>query len=323
MNAEPANEAPEPATSQAQWERELLTRLAFTSLTEQRRARRWGIFFKFGIFAYLIAVSLLYLPDDWSLEADAGKHTAVVDIIGRISADSEANAESIVAGLRNAFKDEKTAGVILRINSPGGSPVQSGYISDEIARLKDKYPKIPVYAVIGDICASGGYYVAVSADKIYADKSSIVGSIGVIMGGFGYVETIDKLGIERRLLTAGEHKGLLDPFSPLRDDEVDHFRSLLAEVHEQFINTVKKGRGDRLKSSPDLFSGLVWTGEASVSLGLVDGLAGSGKVAREVIGAEKIVNFTKQRSYLERMVERLGASIALALSRTALDTHLR
>ncbi len=323
MNIDHDPDPRKPTGAEPNWEQELLTRLAFASLVEQRRSRRWGIFFKFGIFLYLVAVALLYLPGDWSLYGEDEKHTALVDINGVISADSDASADKVVAGLRDAFKDDNTAGVILRINSPGGSPVQSGYINDEIGRLRRKHPKIPLYAVIGDVCASGGYYIAVAADEIYADKSSVVGSIGVLMNGFGFVAAMDKLGIERRLLTAGEHKGLLDPFSPLRDEEVGHLRSLLTELHGQFIDAVKKGRGDRLKSSPDLFSGLVWTGEKSVSLGLVDGLASSGKVAREVIGAKKIVNFTRQRDYVERLAERLGTSLAVKLSKTMFDTGLR
>jgi protease-4 len=297
------------------WERGLMNRLAFASLREQRRARRWGIFFKFLFFGYLVVLLLLYLPRDIMTTTGGGKHTALVELRGVIAEDSEASADRIVSSLRSAFEDEMTAGVIVRINSPGGSPVQAGYINDEIQRLRKQRPDIPIHAVVTDVCASGGYYVAAAADRIYADKSSVIGSIGVLMNGFGFVDAMDKLGVERRLLTAGEHKGLLDPFSPARPDELQHIQKLLDELHAQFIEVVKQGRGERLNSEDkDLFSGLVWSGQRSVELGLVDALGSSSYVAREVIGAEEIVDFTTERDYLERLAERLGVGLARALS---------
>ncbi len=289
----------------------IATQFAFEALREQRRSRRWNNFFKGLFFLYLLAIMVLSAPTLMSGGFfGADKITALVDLQGVISSDSEASADIIVTGLRAAFEHDKTAGVIIRINSPGGSPVQSGYINDEIYRLKEKYPDIPIYAVIQDIGASGGYYVAAAADKIYADKSSIVGSIGVRMDGFGFVESMGKLGIERRLLTAGEHKGFLDPFLPLKSDDVVHIRGVLDEIHQQFIHTVLKGRRDRIVESAELFSGYVWTGERSLELGLVDALGSASYVAREVIGAEDIVDFTPRLNPLEQFARRLGATIS-------------
>lgn len=299
------------------WERETLNKVLFATLNEQRRARRWSIFFKLLFFVYLFTLLLIYLPEDLSGgNISLGKHTALVEIEGVLADNSNASADHIISGLRAAFKDKNTAGIILRINSPGGSPVQAGYINDEIVRLRAKYPKVPLYAVITDICASGGYYVAAAADKIYADKASIVGSIGVLMDGFGFVGTMEKLGVERRLLTAGEHKGFLDPFSPVKKEDVAHVEGMLKDIHRQFIATVKKGRGARLKESDTLYSGLVWTGEQGVEMGLVDALGSSSYVAREVIGAENIVDFTPRTNYLDRFAERIG----LALGKTVLSS---
>jgi protease-4 len=297
------------------WERDVLNRLAFATLNEQRRARRWSVFFKLLLFIYFGAV-LFYVPgSDWGeVELAGGKHTALIDIEGVIAANSTANADSIISGLRSAFKNKNTVAIILRINSPGGSPVQAGYVYDEIRRLRAKYGAIKLYAVITDMCASGGYYIAAAADEIYADKASIVGSIGVLMDGFGFVDAMQKLGVERRLLTAGEHKGILDPFSPIKKDEQNHVQSLLDGVHQQFIDVVKQGRGGRLKESPQLFSGLFWNGEEGVKLGLVDGLGSSGYVAREIIGVEKIVDFTERVSYLDRFADRIGAAMANVLA---------
>ncbi|MES9900154.1 MAG: signal peptide peptidase SppA [Sedimenticola sp.] len=298
------------------WERELLEKLASSSITEQQRKRRWGIFFKFLTFTYLIALLLLLMPDklpETSLAGDEG-HTALVEIKGVIADDSEASADNIISGLRSAFEDEETKGVVLRINSPGGSAVQSGYINDEIRRLKEKYEDIPVYAVVTDMCASGGYYVAAAADKIYVDKASIVGSIGVLMGTFGFEKGMEKLGVERRLITAGEHKAILDPFSPLTDEERLHIEGMLDQVHQQFISAVKEGRGDRLKVDDKIFSGLFWSGEESIKLGLADELGSSSYVAREVIKAETIVDFTPAEDLVERFAKRIGAGAASFLT---------
>lgn len=298
------------------WDRDILNRLAFATLNEQRRARRWGVFFKALAFIYVGAL-LFYIPSDLGQKGIAGgKHTAIIEVNGAIAADTEASADNIVGGLRAAFKNKNTAAIILRINSPGGSPVQAGYVYDEIKRLREKYPNIKLYAVISDICASGGYYIAAAADEIYADKASIVGSIGVLMNGFGFVEAMKKLGVERRLLTAGEHKGVMDPFSPVKPDELKHMQSLLDGVHKQFINVVKEGRGDRLKESPKLFSGLFWNGEEGVELGLVDGLGSSSYVAREIVGVENLVDFTVRANYLDRFAERFGAGFAKMMAIT-------
>lgn len=299
----------------AEWQQDLVNRLAFASLNEQRRSRRWGILFKTLIFVYLFSLLFLYRPGVWQADGLSLKsHTALVELDGIIGADTLASADMIITGLRDAFEAKHVKGVILRINSPGGSPVQAGYIYDEIRRLRAEYTHIPVYAVVTDICASGGYYVAAAADEIYADKASIVGSIGVRMDSFGFVGAMEKLGIERRLLTAGEHKGFLDPFQEAREEDVAHIQGLLNNIHTQFIDTVREGRGERLTDNPDIFSGLVWTGEQSVALGLVDGLASASHVARELIGAEDIVNYTPQPDFLQRFSDRFGVAMAKALA---------
>lgn len=295
------------------WEREVLEKLALSAIQEQRRARHWSILFKTLGLLYLFIV--LFLVAGWfggegvSIKA----HTALVDLQGEIAAD-KASADTVIGSLQNAFDDKKTKGVILRINSPGGSPVQAGQIHDEIKRLRALHPDIPLYAVVDDICASGGYYVAVAADKIFVDKASIVGSIGVLMDGFGFTQTMQKLGVERRLLTAGENKGFLDPFSPVDPKQEAYAKQMLEEIHGQFINVVKEGRGARLKETPDMFSGLVWSGEKSIALGLADGLGNVDSVARDVIKAEDIVDFTQHEGLAERLAGRLGASMAAALA---------
>ncbi len=317
VDAPPPGKAAEPAavTTEAKkdgWERELITRLATDALVEQRKARRWSIVFKSAMLIYLLML-LSALPFDFGGSKTIGKHTALVELQGVIEDGGPAGADNIIQGLRDAFEDRNTAAVILRINSPGGSPVQAGYMNDEINRLREKHPNVPLYAVITDICASGGYYVAAAADEIYADKASIVGSIGVLMDGFGFTEVMKKVGVERRLITAGEHKGFLDPFTPAKEEDVMHVKGLLKTIHKQFIDVVKEGRGARLKENPDLFSGLVWTGEQSVELGLIDGLGSTSYVAREIIGEEKLVDFTPQPNYLNRFAERLGVAIGRQL----------
>lgn len=311
-----SQDKPASVDSERRWERQVVEKMMFASLAESRRARRWGIFFKSLTFLYLLALLVLVWPENL-LESEDGadKHTALVEVKGVIAPEAEASADNIVSGLRDAFEDADTKGVILRINSPGGSPVQAGYINDEIARLKDEHSDIPVYAVIADVCASGGYYIAAAADEIYADKSSIVGSIGVMMNGFGFVEAMQEIGVERRLLTAGENKGIMDPFSPLRDQDKQHIQTILDELHQQFITAVKAGRGERLKDIEGLFSGLFWSGEESVNLGLVDGLGSSSYVARELIGAEDIVDFTPKKDLWTRLADRIGASVANTLAR--------
>jgi len=298
------------------WQQDVLTKLAFATLQEQRRARRWGIFFKSLFAGYLILLLILMLSPGLKQQSSfkSSRHTALVDISGVIAANTDASASNVIAGLQDAFKNSHTAGVILRINSPGGSPVQAGYIYDEIKRLRKQHPKVKVYAVVTDICASGGYYIASAADDIYADKASLIGSIGVIMNGFGFVDSLKKLGVERRLYTAGEHKGFLDPFSPENKDEVAHVHKMLENIHQQFIAAVKAGRGDRLKDDKNLFSGLIWTGQESLKLGLIDGLASAGTVARDVIKAKDIVNYTHRPDYWQRIADRIGASAATRLA---------
>lgn len=299
----------EPEVRKENWERDLLEKLASASLREQRRTRKWGIFFKFLTFSYLfilLFVGLGWIDDGKVRIADKDKHTALIDLKGIITADSASSADKINASLQSAFKDKNTKGVILRINSPGGSPVQAGYINDEIRRLRIKYPEVPLYAVIGDICASGGYYVAAAADKIFVDKASLVGSIGVLMDGFGFTGALEKLGVERRLLTAGENKGFLDPFMPLDPAQKDHATTLLKEIHEQFIRVVQQGRGERLKDNPDIFSGIVWTGQRSIDLGLADEMGSAESVAREIIKAEVLIDYSPREGFADLFAKRFS-----------------
>jgi protease-4 len=296
------------------WERKVLEKVALAAVAEQRAARRWGIVFKSLILIYLIAVLLIGMG--WIKREDYkshGKHSALVELRGVIAADAQASADNVTSGLQAAFKDGNTQGVILRINSPGGSPVQAGYINDEIKRLRGLHPNIPLYAVIEDISASGGYYVAVAADKIYVDKASIVGSIGVVMDGFGFTGTMEKLGIERRAITAGENKKFLDPFSPLNPAHQEYAEKMLGDIHQQFITVVRNGRGQRLKDSPEIFSGLVWVGQKSIELGLADGFGSVDSVARDVIKAEDVVDFTSRENIAERIARRFGAAMAETL----------
>ena len=296
-----------------QWERQLLERIAFSTLQEQKAKRRWGIFFKLAVLSYLVAVLVLVVDWGGSEKLVDGKHTAVIYLRGTIEPNGDASAEKINGALQSAFEDKGTAGIILRINSPGGSPVQSGIVYDEIRRLRAKYTEIPLYVVVEDLCASGGYYIAAAADKIFVDKASIVGSIGVLMDGFGFTGTMDKLGVERRLLTAGENKGFLDPFSPQDAKQKEHAKLLLSEIHKQFIEVVRQGRGQRLKETPDMFSGLMWTGSQSIQLGLADDYGTVDSVARDVIKAEKILDYSVKENIAERFAKRLGADMAQSL----------
>jgi len=305
--------------SNSSWERELVTKLANEALLEQRKRRRWGIFFKLLTFAYV--TFLLIVMVDWSGRGDltgGKKHTAMVELSGLIAPGTDASAERVNASLQAAFKDKNTQGVIVRINSPGGSPVQAQTIYDEMRRLRKKYPDIPLYAVVEDICASGGYFVAAGADRIYVGRASIVGSIGVLMNGFGFTGLMDKLGVERRLITAGENKGMLDPFSPLEEKDKEYIKGLMKDIHEQFVGVVREGRGKRLKETPDMFSGLIWTGQKSVELGLADGFGSLDSVARDVIKAEDIVDYTVKEGFAEKVAKRFGASVASSLAEFAL-----
>ncbi len=297
------------------WERQTIEKVALAAIDEQRRARRWGIFFKLLMFVYLFALLIVGMGWIGRKDVSPGKHTALVEVQGVIGPNTPASADNIVAGLQDAFKDKRTQGVILRINSPGGSPVHAGHINDEIRRLRIKYPDIPLYAVIEDICASGGYYVAVAADRIYIDKASIIGSIGVLMDSFGFTGAMDKLGIERRLLTAGENKGFLDPFSPVLESQKEHAQQMLGQIHQQFITVVRQGRGKRLKETPEMFSGLLWVGQKNLELGLADALGSVEYVAREIIKTEDIVDFTPRENVAERLAKRFGAAMAEGLVR--------
>jgi protease-4 len=295
----------------AQWERRLLEKIALESLKESRSKRRWGIFFKLAGLACLVV--FLFLVVDWGAvekSSPDGRHTALVNVRGTIDVGGDASAEKINAALQSAFEDKGTAGVILRINSPGGSPVQAGIVYDEIRRLREKHPDTRLYAVVEDMCASGGYYIAVAADRIFVNKASIVGSIGVLMGGFGFTEAMQRVGVERRLLTAGENKGFFDPYSPWGAKQKEHAETLLREIHEQFIGAVRKGRGGRLRETPEMFSGLIWTGSQSMELGLADDFGTVDSVARDVIEAENILDYSVRENIAERVAKRLGAGVA-------------
>ncbi len=306
-------EIPKP-NNDPQWERQLLEKIAFASLKEQRAKRRWGIFFKLAILAYLVAVLVLVVDWGGSEKLVDNKHTALINVRGTIEANGEASAEKINGALQSAFEDKGTAGIIMRINSPGGSPVQSGIVYDEIRRLRAKHPEIPLYVVVEDLCASGGYYIASAADKIFVDKASIVGSIGVLMDGFGFTGAMDKFGVERRLLTAGANKGFLDPFSPQDEKQKEHAQVLLSEIHKQFIEVVRKGRGKRLKETAEMFSGLMWTGSQSIAMGLADDFGTVDSVARDLIKVENILDYSVKENIAERFAKRLGADMGQSIA---------
>jgi protease-4 len=290
------------------WERGVIEKLLLAQIQEQRAARRWKLFWRFSWLLLIGAIVWLGATQADTTAAVSAPHTAVVEVRGEISSESEASAEYVMAALRSAFEDEGAQAVVILINSPGGSPVQAGLINDEIRRLKALYKK-PVYAVVEETCASAAYYIAVAADRIYVDKASIIGSIGVLMDGFGFTGLMEKLGVERRLLTAGANKGFLDPFSPLNEAQRAYAQAMLDQIHQQFITVVKTGRGDRLKDNPDLFSGLFWSGEQAIGLGLADQLGSLDYVAREVVKAEMLVDYTTRENVAERLVRRFGAAV--------------
>ena len=296
----------------------LIEKIVSTLSDEQKRSRRWGIFFKSLTFIYLFALLGIFLIGrdiSGAKEAvDRQPHVAIIEIRGVIADAADASADNVITALRKAFSTRQAEAIILRINSPGGSPVQAGYINDEVKRLRALHPSKRVYAVITDIGASGGYYVAVAADEIYADKSSLVGSIGVTASGFGFVDLIEKMGIERRIMTSGDNKAFLDPFSPQKEDETEFWRTVLDTTHQQFIRVVQEGRGDRLVDTNEVFTGLIWSGEQALELGLVDGLGSSSYVARELVGVERIIDYTHTPSPFDRLFDRLGVSIAKHLS---------
>ncbi len=304
------------------WQQQTIEKLALSGYKEQKSARRWSIFFKILTFAYL--GFLLIMAFGWfGGKNSAAPHTALIDVNGVIEAGGAVNADSFISSLHDAYDSSGTKGIILRFNTPGGSPVQAGIINDEIVRQKKLHPKIPVYGVVEDICASGGYYIAAATDKIYVDKGSIVGSIGVLMDGYGFTEVMKKVGIERRLLTAGENKAMLDPFSPVNEKHKAYAQTLINEVHEQFKTVVRNGRGARLKETPETFSGLFWSGEQSIKLGLADALGSADFVAREVIKQEEIVDYTMQETVVDRFAKRFGASMAKAVGIDAMTKGLQ
>ena len=296
---------------------ELIEKVLLANVTEQRRARRWANFWRFASFSLILIVALysFFGGRGSSMPHPTTRHTALIDLNGVIASDGKASADVMTASLRDAFENKHAAGIIQRVNSPGGSPVQSGIVFDEIRRLKTIHKDKPVIAVVEDVAASGGYYVAAAADSIYVDKASLVGSIGVRMDGFGFTDAMKKLGVERRLLTAGENKALLDPFLPVDPKQKAAVQSMLGEVHQQFITAVKQGRGDRLKPNPDMFTGMVWTGARSIELGLTDALGTVDSVARDVIKAEDVVDYTLQPTLAERLADRFGASLGDAFAK--------
>lgn len=317
-NENMADQAPRPVDNRDNAYEAMVQRLAFAAVNEQRRARRWRIFFILLTFLYLTPLLLLTVDlNDINVfkagDESSEKHTAVVRLNGLIAGGEAASSDTIAKGLQDAFESDNTAAVVLEINSPGGTPVQSADIHDEMKRLREKYPDIPLYAVVQDMAASGGYFVAAAADKIFVNKSSLVGSIGVRMDSFGLVGLIEKMGIERRLLTAGENKGLLDPFLPEDPRQKEHMQKTLNHVHQHFISAVKEGRGERLSDSDNLFNGLIWTGEQAIELGLVDELGNTDYVAREVVKQETIVDFTPRELLLDRLADRVGARFAQTL----------
>ena len=302
------------------WERKVLEKLAFATLREQRLRRRWGIFFKAATLSLLAFALWIGLGPTVAEMENVGPHTALIKIDGTIEAKGAGDAETVISALTKAYADPGTVGLILEINSPGGSPVQAGIINDEITRLRKQYPKKPLHVVVNEICASGGYYIAVAADRIYVNKASIVGSIGVLMDGFGFTGAMEKLGVERRLLTAGENKGFLDPFSPQTQTQKDYAQGMLNEIHQQFIDVVRKGRGKRLKETPEIFSGLFWSGAKSVELGLADGFGTVESVAREEFKSSNIVDYTQHEGLSDRVLRKFGAAVgASAVKAVALQ----
>lgn len=312
-----------PEDSSKEWH--LIEKMLGDLQKEQRRSRRWGVFFRALTFIYLFALLWMFRTPIENAEGmlPEGGFAAVVEVKGTIAADQDANADALIGAIRDAFEEPDAKGLILRINSPGGSPVQAGYVYDEIRRLKATRPDFPVYAVIMDLGASGAYYIAAAADEIYADKASLVGSIGVVGSGFGFVGVMDKVGVERRSYTSGAHKGFLDPFQPEKPEEREFWEGVLDVTHKQFIEQVRKGRGERLHETSDMFSGLVWSGEQALELGLIDGLGSSSSVARERLGTEELVNFTRQKAPWEELVGRLGTSFGRGVATMLTEQSLQ
>jgi protease-4 len=320
-----SNDTPTPANPPAagtppiNWEREVLEKLVFATLKEQRANRRWSIFFKiFLLVVVFFSIAAYFDINLFGGDAESlGRHTALIEIEGSIEAEGSGSAAAVIPALNKAFSDSGSVAVILHINSPGGSPVQAGMIVDEIQRLRKGYPAKPLYVVVDEICASGGYYIAAAGDKIFVNKASVIGSIGVLMDGFGFTGTMEKLGVERRLLTAGENKGFLDPFSPQSERHKQHAQTMLKEIHEQFIDVVRSGRGKRLKETPEMFSGLFWTGARAITMGLADDLGSVDSVARDVVKAEDIIDYTQHEGLPERVLKKFGAAMGAGAVKAA------
>jgi protease-4 len=328
-NIEPGNTptpAPQPtrlaAVNAANWEREVLEKLVFATLKEQKASRRWGIFFKALTLLVIVFGLSAYFDFSWpgSDGETLGRHTALIEVEGAIESEGSGSAGVVIPALNKAFSDSGSVAVVLHINSPGGSPVQAGMIVDEMNRLRKGYPAKPLYVVVDEICASGCYYIAAGADRIYVNKASIIGSIGVLMDGFGFTGIMEKAGIERRLLTAGENKGFMDPFSPLTEKHRQYAQAMLNEIHEQFIQVVRSGRGKRLKETPEMFSGLFWTGARAIDMGLADAYGSVDSVARDVIKAEDIVDYTQHEGLPERVLKKFGAAMGAGAMKSAVDT---
>ena len=300
------------------WERDVLEKLAFATIKEQRARRRWGIFFKLATLTLICFAIWTGMTTASDGKENVGPHTALIKIEGTIESKGAGDAETVISALSKAYSDPGVVGIILQINSPGGSPVQAGIINDEITRLRAENPKKPLYVVVGEICASGGYYIAAAADRIYVNKASIVGSIGVLMDGFGFTGAMEKVGVERRLLTAGANKGFMDPFSPQSDTQKIYAQDMLNEIHQQFIDVVRKGRGARLKETPDTFSGLVWSGAKSVELGLADGFGTVESVARDQLKSTNIVDYTQREGLSDRVLRKFGAAAGAAAMKAAI-----
>lgn len=305
------------------WEREVLEKLAFATLKEQRARRRWNIFFRFvtlGVVGFVLWIAFELSRQE---AEPVGPHTALIEIDGTIESGTSGAADAVIPALNRAFSDDGSVGIILRINSPGGSPVQAGMINDEIVRLSKLHPKKPLYVVVDEICASGGYYIAAAADKIFVNKASIVGSIGVLMEGFGFTGLMDKLGVERRLMTAGENKGFMDPFSPQTERQKNYAQQMLDEVHQQFIQVVRSGRGKRLKETPETFSGLFWSGARAIEMGLADGFGTVDTVARDELKVEDIVDYTQREGLSERLLKKFGGAVGSSASNAVLNAYVR
>lgn len=316
----PPPEPPQPAAPPIKWEREVLEKLVFATIKEQRANRRWSIFYKVALLLLVFfAIASYFEVNLFGGEGDVGRHTALVEIEGDIESQGSGAASVVIPALNKAFSDEGSVAVVLHINSPGGSPVQAGMIVDEIRRLRQGYPEKPLYVVVDEICASGGYYIAAAADKIYVNKASIIGSIGVLMDGFGFTGAMEKLGVERRLLTAGANKGFMDPFTPLSDKQRQHAQQMLNEIHQQFIETVRTGRGKRLQETPETFSGSFWTGARAIDMGLADELGSVDSVARDVVKAEDIIDYTQHEGLPERVLKKFGAAVGHGAMKAAVQ----